>query len=383
LLIDVFQFCSTAMARMRRVLVSLTALTLLLLWDLPRLRATTIDRESSEQKTCDWKNATTQEECNNNNDEDKNNNRLAAAASRTPHPHCRVVLAPTSSEVGVSGGYGVFSLQKLHRGQAVLPGDLVIHIVDYDFKIDAVDDDDDDYWWRWSAEDTGGMYEGTGGRVAVHAPGLALLANHQHNYSNVLPGVPRVDEAGLTRAEYPGSGAITHYHNWTFYVQAAVIEPGEELLVRHHHGRSTSTSTSTTNTAPPTVTASSNNKDDDQDGTRTTTSSTRHSSSQRNSVEWLRANGWCLDNTRPIHFSKYRQAGRGLVTRRALPAGAVVLPVPLRAIRRDSLRIQRHNVHRRDDTMDETEQLLINYCFGHIDSSILLYSYGPMVKYVR
>jgi hypothetical protein len=248
------------------------------------------------------------------------------------------------------------------------------------------------------------MYEGTGGRVAVHAPGLALLANHQHDddpeeeeeqgggannnnrrsySSNLLPGVPRVDEAGLTRAEYPGSGAITHYHNWTFYVQAVVIAPGEELLVRHH-GRSTTSTTSTS--TPPAVTASSskhNNNDDDQDDNRTTTTNSSHSSSQR-SVEWLRANGWCLDNTRPVHLSKYRQAGRGLVARRPLPAGAVVLPAPMRAIRRDSLLIRRHSARRRDDTTTtyETEQLLINYCFGHIDSSILFYSYGPMVKYV-
>lgn len=360
---------------------------MVLLWCLPLLRATTDgsndQHQSSEARTCAWSETTQRDECrgadsgSNDNDHDD-----AVRKARRPPEQCRIVLAP--SELG---GYGVFPLTKLRRGQAVLSGDLVIHLVDYPHE-DRISkssstimaDDNDDYWRRWSTDDTGGMYEGKDAhRILVHAPGIGMVANGDSGFGNsatnpttghLLPGVPRVDEGGLTRAEYPGTGAITHYHNWTFYVRAAEIAPGEELLVQlyQQHNRG------------------GGRRDDDASRT-TRSATTSSSSSSRRSVDWLRENGWCLDNVRPIPVSKYQHAGRGLVARRPLAAGAVVAPVPVRAIRRSSLRIGRRQRRRADGkktTLDdeETEQLLINYCFGHPDSSILLYSYGPMVKYV-
>lgn len=280
-------------------------------------------------KTCDWADAATSTESCKSNDDD-----------RTPPQNCRIVLAPSQL-----GGYGVFTLNDLHRGQAVLSGDVVIHVVDYDVtNHQDLLKSAQEYWW--SAEDTGGMYEGT--RVAAHAPGIGMVANGVREHSNLLPHVPRVDEAGLTRTEYPGSGSITHYHNWTFYVQAKEVLAGSELLVNYGPNWFRERNHSLTNNPPP-----------------------------PRSVEWLRSNSWCLDNTRPITPSRYRHAGRGLLTRRALPEGSVVAPVPLLALRRDSLSIQRERL---DGTQFTTEQLLLNYCFGHERSSILLYSYGPMVK---
>jgi hypothetical protein len=363
-------------------------LLMVLLWCLPLLRATTDgpndQYQSRAPSTCTWSETTQRDECpgadRGSNDNDHGD--AARKAARKPPEQCRIVLAPSKL-----GGYGVFPLTKLRRGQAVLSGDLVIHLVDYDADKDLIsksssstimaDSDNNDYWRRWTTDDTGGMYEGKDvHRILVHAPGIGMVAHGDSGYvnsatnttaGNLLPGVPRVDEGGLTRAEYPGTGAITHYHNWTFYVRAVEIAPGEELLVQYQHnfaerGRS------------------------DHDASRTTTRSAT-SSSKRRSVDWLRENGWCLDNVRPIPVSKYQHAGRGLVARRPLAAGAVVAPVPVRAIRRSSLRIKRRQRQRADGKTttlvdEETEQLLINYCFGHPDSSFLLYSYGPMVKYV-
>jgi hypothetical protein len=353
-------------------------LLMVLLWCLPLLRATTDGPHDHEQSrapstTCTWSETTQRDECRGIADSASNDNDHDAArkAARRPPEQCRIVLAP--SELG---GYGVFSLTQLRRGQAVLSGDLVIHLVDYDAgDEDRISKSDiDDHWRRWSTDDTGGMYEGKDvHRILVHAPGIGMVANGDSgfgknsatNTGNLLPGVPRVDEGGLTRAEYPGTGAITHYHNWTFYVRAVEIAPGEELLVQHN--------------------AAGGRTDDD--ASRTTGSATNRSSSSSRSVDWLRENGWCLDNVRPIPVSKYQHAGRGLVARRPLAAGAVVAPVPVRAIRRSSLRIKRRQRQRADGKTttlvdEETEQLLINYCFGHPDSSFLLYSYGPMVKYV-
>jgi hypothetical protein len=353
-------------------------LLMVLLWCLPLLRATTDGPHDHEQSrapstTCTWSETTQRDECRGIADSASNDNDHDAArkAARRPPEQCRIVLAP--SELG---GYGVFSLTQLRRGQAVLSGDLVIHLVDYD----AADEDRisksdiDDHWRRWTTDDTGGMYEGKDvHRILVHAPGIGMVANGDCRFGssatntttgNLLPGVPRVDEGGLTRAEHPGTGAITHYHNWTFYVRAVEIAPGEELLVQHNN-------------------AAAGGRSDD-DASRTTRSAT--SSSKRRSVDWLRENGWCLDNVRPVPISKYQHAGRGLVARRPLAAGAVVAPVPVRAIRRPSLRSKRRRRRTDEKTTnlvdEETDQLLINYCFGHPDSSILLYSYGPMVKYV-
>lgn len=102
------------------------------------------------------------------------------------------------------------------------------------------------------------------------------------------------------------------------------------------------------------------------------------------SLEWLEQNGLCLDNIR-VDWSTIRQAGKGAFATRNLAKDTTVLPIPLVHLRRHSM-----EVFASDDYDDPTVEVrfeglqqLLNYCFGHPDSSLLLYPYSPMSNYIN
>eukprot|EP00957_Ditylum_brightwellii_P009679 729363-Ditylum_brightwellii.AAC.1 len=98
------------------------------------------------------------------------------------------------------------------------------------------------------------------------------------------------------------------------------------------------------------------------------------------SKEWLEENGQCLDNIRP-GSSTIKQAGRGAFATRTLKQGAVISPAPLLHIHRDNAIFSYSQDS--DDDDDERVQLFLNYCFGHRDSSLLLYPYAPAVNFIN
>jgi len=98
------------------------------------------------------------------------------------------------------------------------------------------------------------------------------------------------------------------------------------------------------------------------------------------SKEWLEENGQCLDNIRP-GSSTIKQAGRGAFATRTLKQGAVISPAPLLHIHRDSLVMCGSQT--KQYVQCEFEQLFLNYCFGHRDSSLLLYPYAPAVNFIN
>jgi hypothetical protein len=104
------------------------------------------------------------------------------------------------------------------------------------------------------------------------------------------------------------------------------------------------------------------------------------------SPEWLNEHGVCADTLRILQPSTIRQAGRGVVADRFLAKDTIVLPVPLIPIpNRTILEMQRsssvstkNGSRRPTTTMTTTHyQLLLNYCLGHEESSLLLSPYGP------
>jgi hypothetical protein len=156
--------------------------------------------------------------------------------------------------------------------------------------------------------------------------------------ANLLPFVPRVDEGGLTRFDSPGAGAITHYHNYTWYFQNDV-EAGAELVMA----------------------ASLREK------TKTSISASTSPASPKPTVEELYQNGYCLDNVRP-RKSRIEAAGRGAYATRDIEEGDIIAPVPVLALQKNS---------------KSEKQLLRNYCFGHKNSSLLLYPYGPYINLIN
>ena len=99
-------------------------------------------------------------------------------------------------------------------------------------------------------------------------------------------------------------------------------------------------------------------------------------------VDWIRQHGRCLDHIYPAP-STLPQAGQGAFARRPLRKGEVVAPVPTMVQVTDRRTL---NMYRREKYKDgkgrpkmrptgdapHQKQLLVNYCFGHERSSVLL-----------
>jgi len=96
---------------------------------------------------------------------------------------------------------------------------------------------------------------------------------------------------------------------------------------------------------------------------------------KKRSPEWLVENGRCVDNIRPGR-STLPFAGRGAIAQRFIARGEVVVPVPLIQIMdKDVLTIWKE-VENENGDLDEVptgKQLLMNYVFGHEESSLLLF----------
>jgi hypothetical protein len=101
--------------------------------------------------------------------------------------------------------------------------------------------------------------------------------------------------------------------------------------------------------------------------------------SQRNAKE-LANIGLCMDYVE-AGLSTIPQAGRGAFARQLLVAGQVVMPVPLLQFHRSIYDMYEGTwkggqyVAARDRPPVQT-QLIVNYCFGHAESSLLLCHYG-------
>jgi hypothetical protein len=93
------------------------------------------------------------------------------------------------------------------------------------------------------------------------------------------------------------------------------------------------------------------------------------------SVDWLQSNGYCMD-TLSIRKSSIPHAGRGTFAKSSFQADETILPLPLVQMKRNAVHIiQKEEVH--------SHQLILNYCFGHKDSSLLLYPYSSSSNFIN
>ena len=104
--------------------------------------------------------------------------------------------------------------------------------------------------------------------------------------------------------------------------------------------------------------------------------------------EWLQQYGRCMDNIQPGP-STIPHAGRGAFATRKIPAGGLVAPVPLVHIP-DATIFDMHEVTMAEDgefvrESDEPihQQLLVNYLYGHPDSSMVFYPTGAVASFIN
>jgi SET domain len=101
-------------------------------------------------------------------------------------------------------------------------------------------------------------------------------------------------------------------------------------------------------------------------------------------LEWFETNGVCGDHLEGKR-STIPQAGYGAFSRRDLPEGTLVGGMPLIHIIDRKVLNMFHVVSKIavDTTKPAGQQLIVNYCYGHAESTLLLCPYGPVVNYVN
>lgn len=101
-------------------------------------------------------------------------------------------------------------------------------------------------------------------------------------------------------------------------------------------------------------------------------------------IDWLEEHGRCMDNIRPGN-STIEQAGRGAFASRFIPKGGLVAPGPLLHIPNKTVL----NLYEPDPwgnrDLDQMygKQLILNYCFGHSKSTLLLCPYTSPSAYIN
>ena len=277
----------------------------------------------------------------------------------------------------------------------------------------------------WNAASVGGFTEAGFGDVFTLLMGGsgAMLANFHPTLGNVLPG-------GLSDVTYsnrgnPGTGAYTSYDNFTF-VAKTDIQAGEEILAsvnenwydylrekkpgiftptkddydradklvkhlaefrRNHSGRVTDAqfldmvhriktemlsygpSKSNSNDANIIQLLPSSLSGFDAAAEK----GTARSQLNERSLDWLEKNGRCLDDTIVSGTSQIANAGRGAFAKRSIGEGSIITTIPLvQVMDKENVDIDVKFMQEYHQMEVSNRQLLINYCFGHRKSGILL-----------
>jgi len=257
---------------------------------------------------------------------------------RQPYP-CNLYYDMTPD-----GALGLFTATSIPQRHRVGQPDIVIQLVD---PQDASQHKHLGFLKRYGrdAHVTGGQYEGLS-EVFSLLPGIgmSLDTTNTHKKGNVIPFKVEVDEADLTRTESPGAGAISHYYNISYYALEN-LEEGDQILI---------------STSRPGI---------------------------RKSSRQLFEHGMCADNLK-LDKSKIKEAGRGAFATKFIPKGALIAPVPVIPLSRQDLSMTWSKPGKSKEGSKVKEiingtQLLINYCFGHKDSDILLYPYSPGFNFIN
>jgi hypothetical protein len=115
-----------------------------------------------------------------------------------------------------------------------------------------------------------------------------------------------------------------------------------------------------------------------------------HEDMSRHSLEYLTSYGQCVDHVRPVPLSPtHPEAGQGAVAARDLPQGTIVSTSPLHVfpdLDYFNMYVLKQNdkgTWERESDHVHTKQLLLNYCFGHPNTTMTLCPYGPGVNYIN
>ncbi len=267
---------------------------------------------------------------------------------------CKYYLAKSSIP---NSGLGIYTAETIKAGDRVGQdvdggGEIVIPIVDinpnYAGALHTLLFD-----YVWNGEEVGAQYEGQ--KVFSAIPGVGMLANGHYMYDNIHQSYgPSIDHGGLARSKYPGAGAISHYHNYSF-IASKDIEAGGELMVNY---------------------GANWFKEREKRGMIIPTKSDYADMELKRDIHWLEEHGMCLDNIK-VGMSTNAQAGRGAFATRSMSKGSVVAPAPIvQILDRKALQFTKVKTDPYGrEQLETVDQLLLNYCYGSKHSSLLFLPY--------
>ncbi|KAI2497402.1 hypothetical protein MHU86_17113 [Fragilaria crotonensis] len=326
-----------------------------------------------------------------------------------------------------NSGLGMYAGRSFNEGEDMMAsGDILIPIVDLEMH----QGDDwffvlDTYSWGIRGRENDGLNE-----VHFLSPGFGAAANSFLDLHNVEE--LKIDHSlvGVHRSKDPGAGAFTPYHNRRSIAKVP-IPAGQELfthigdfwfhqrahnlgpipttgdlpkanalltkwdtLRRQHEGRydaalkdlwETFVWTSPYSDTSRQFFALPKNWEETEQVLQMGLVNFRKQQSTR-SLEWLQEHGICADNLRE-GVSEIPQAGRGAFATRFLKRGAIVAPLPLIHVpSRERLEMFQPDFSV-ENVVNKTkavgQQLLVNYCFGHRHSTMLLCPYGLLTGLIN
>jgi hypothetical protein len=257
-------------------------------------------------------------------------------------PNCHLYIAESTIP---DAGFGLYTSVPISRGQSISEPDIIIQITDA-LNMGTILSD-----YAWNPDLFGGQFEAN----TVHSilPGVGSIANAVSDFrdaNTIFFGSRDVDEANVPRTTSPGAGAFSHYHNVSF-LALKDINAGEEIFITYNND--------------PWFNERVNKLQD------VVTSDTTKS------LDWLADHGLCVGNLRPDK-SKIKGAGRGAFASNFIPKGTRIAPAPLVAVDRELIMTNTTGKKR-----TAKPQLLLNYCFGHVNSSLLFYPISPSINLIN
>ncbi|KAL7554351.1 hypothetical protein ACHAWF_017807, partial [Thalassiosira exigua] len=366
-----------------------------------------------------------------------------AAAKEEEDDPCRLYLAESTIP---NAGLGVFAGKSYSSGELLgRVGDPTFPTIDHDWHNSPPSGhlsklQGNHHWpltnYHWQARDVGCEHEAED--VTAVVAGFGAVPNCHFRLLNVDEDVATYDAAGLSRYDSPGAGASTPWFNRTSAANQDTAA-GSELFVDYgsnwfqsreefqlvpvdesyfkaqnflkKYGRLLAGSDEPEDLAEDKMPLDEESRKDLWEIVKTFPYPTRerealprsHEDAVRaihgdiqviekensiRSVDYLKDHGKCVDNIVPGP-SSIPHAGRGAFATRFIPRGGLVAPAPLVHIADKATMnmyaetVGPHGNMVRDEEKLVSRQIILNYVFGHPNSTVLLFPYSSNVAYIN
>eukprot|EP00934_Nitzschia_sp_Nitz4_P001267 Nitzschia sp. Nitz4//scaffold24_size164493//61516//63539//NITZ4_002322-RA/size164493-snap-gene-0.4-mRNA-1//1//CDS//3329544096//1267//frame0 len=353
-------------------------------------------------------------------------------------PKCGVYLAPSTIP---GAGLGMFAGDHFYaEGDRVTFGDIAIPIIEYEWNNRGGEFEGLEFLWdeyTWNSPVFPGMeLEGEDdGLIQAASPGVGAAANSYLSLVNVDDVWTQTDRGVHT--DSPGVGATSPYHGREF-VASADIPEGGEIWANYGEGYfKWRTQTYGYLPLPETFEMTDmllerylrlKNSVDQRSGAKGDAfwkdmysivrraastyeisrvlnglpeveelipdiledggASRQHYNRSIRDLTWLEENGQCMDNIN-VGDSTVLDAGRGAFANRFIPKGGLVAPAPLVHVPNyNALKIFKTKLGDNGEVVPDRDrpflfQLLLNYCFGHEQSTLVLCPYGLLTAWIN